>query len=167
MPKVKKEKSDAELKAEEADFVKRMVMVIIAKEEEKAREAFIKSLDDYDVSFIVSLCDRIYEIQYLESKYRDLYHKIPHFIRSVRSGLNALKKKFGANYKYLESRYSLYLNDEDEKDPFKALEELKVYHKGKEINFLSEGFLYEAVGKDSAREILGLVAAIKQSIGKT
>lgn len=54
----------------------------------------------------------------------------------------------------------------DEKDVYKRLLELKVAHKGEEVHFFSEAYLYDTVGKSDARTILGLLNSIYDEAGK-
>lgn len=58
------------------------------------------------------------------------------------------------------------LGKKDDNCPFKKLSDLKVMHKKKEKYFLSEDYLYEAIGKEDARTVLALMKSIYESAGK-
>lgn len=54
----------------------------------------------------------------------------------------------------------------DEKDIYKRLAELTTTYKGEEMPIFSEGYLYETIGKEDARTVLGLLNSIYDEAGK-
>ena len=55
----------------------------------------------------------------------------------------------------------------DEKSPFEKLSKFTVMHKGEEVPFFSEAYLYETIGKEDARTILAFMKSIYEAAGET
>lgn len=116
--------------------------------------------------FLSLLKDRHRELlnrqQRLQSESRTLSMEIREFEHDFKE----MKKLLGKDAKEkLKGIWSFI----DEKDPYQRLHELKVAdptNKNEMINFFSEGYLYETVGKDDARTILALLNTIYDLAGK-
>jgi hypothetical protein len=72
-----------------------------------------------------------------------------HNLRSQKYQLLQLIEQFGVEHA------AFYIDDSDLGKAIKELLEFKINHKSEEIHFFSESVLYDLVGKDDARSILG------------
>lgn len=124
------------------------------------------ALDDFEKDFLNNLRSKIDLFRKYNGQYRDLHWEIPNLRGDIEHSIEILKKKFGLkNFNSIADQYSLWKYDYKE-NAFEKLRKIKVSHDGKEIPFLSEGFLYDIIGKDDARTVLALIDQIERECGK-
>lgn len=113
-------------------------------------------------------------IQLLKDRHRDLLKRQQHLqsesrvlameIREFEYDYKEIKKLLGKDAKEkLNGIWSFV----DEKDIYKQLADITVTHNnGEKVHFFSESYLYELLGKDTARTVLALLNSIYDQAGK-
>lgn len=112
-------------------------------------------------------------IRMLQDKHRELHKRqqalysesrcLAMEIREFEYYYEQLKKLLGKEAKEKLSGMWTFV---DEKDIYTKLRELKVLHKGEEIHFFSEEYLYDTIGKEDARTVLSMMNSIYDAAGK-
>jgi hypothetical protein len=123
-------------------------------------------MSNYNVQdrFITLLKDRHQELlkrkQRLQSESRTLSMEI----REFEYDYNEMKKIM--LHKDAKEKLNGIWSFDNDMDDYKRLSNIKVMHKGDEIPFFSEEYLYETIGKEDARTILALLNSIYDQAGK-
>lgn len=124
-------------------------------------------LDDFEKDVLNNLHSKIELFRKFNGEYRQLHWEIPNLRDEIEYSLSLLKKKYGGKkFDLIADKYSLWKYDDHKETAFDKLKKIKVYHNDKEIPFLSEGFLYDVIGKDDARTVLALFDQIERECGK-
>jgi hypothetical protein len=109
--------------------------------------------------FFALLFDKHRELLKRQQKLREEATSLGFDIRVFETMFKEAKKSLPPEY----NMWSLA----DEKCPFETLMNFTVMHKGEEVPFLSETYLYETIGKDNARTVLSLIRSIYTAAGKS
>ena len=80
------------------------------------------------------------------------------------TALQAYLKKRSLQYFAKQLGLEKLFYELEDKTPVKDLLEFKISHKGEEIPFFSESFLYDLIGKEDARTVLALLTKVVERI---
>lgn len=130
-------------------------------------EKLIASFDDKTKLLLSLLADTCKSIRKRQDDFYGESRILGFEIRNFNHQVDVLRKELKTkHFDSIMSRYMIW-KFESENDAYKKLEELEVAWKGESIPFLSEGFLYEAIGKEDARTVLALMRKVYEAAGKT